>query len=67
MRNFLAESFEEMVLEVLSDKIEDAIKDENLLIPAVINDQKMEGEEQPSKSCFTEIRRSRFSIMQTSS
>ena len=44
VRNFLAESFEEMVLEVLSDKIEDAIKDENLLIPAVINDQKMEGE-----------------------
>ncbi|MFA6975627.1 MAG: trigger factor [Mesotoga sp.] len=44
VRNFLAESFEEMVLEVLSDKIEEELKEEKILIPAVITDQKMEGE-----------------------
>lgn len=44
VRNFLAESFEEMVLEVLSDKIEEELKDEKILVPAVISEQKMEGE-----------------------
>jgi len=44
VRNFLAESFEEMVLEALSDKIEEELKEEKILIPAVITEQKMEGE-----------------------
>jgi trigger factor len=44
VRNFLDESFDEMVLENLSDTIEKEIKEEKLYIPASIVSQKREGD-----------------------
>lgn len=44
VRNFLQEGFDEMVLENLSNILEEELKEEELYVPAVIIDQKREGD-----------------------
>jgi len=44
IETFFGENFRDMVLEELSRKIEDTLKDEELFIPAVIADRKIEGD-----------------------